>query len=420
MGNEKLLKLVNPHALNAILEAGEARVLVASEDIYDERGTKLWARDRQISRELRQRLLERKLRQPLESSLKFADGLDSRELLSSLESFLASDHEVAKLVQPWSRLLTDQVAHLPLQPVAQLLMTTMVEARPSVYQHAVRGMALAGAMSARASEGTDDLRLSMMGGLLHDLGEMYVDPSYLDGSKPLDIPMYRHVVAHPRVAEVLLAGLTKYPPSLSRAVGEHHERLDGSGYPSQRTSDQLSPKGRMLAVVETILGIMTTQDTSVERAGFALRVVPGEFDGAWAGFVTSRSEHIQSEAAPFPDGERADLCQRVRLLDTSMVLARETAVRLGGEHRADWIQRATLRAVARLDRIRAAWNALGLWAVTVDDRSGLVSAELGMAHRELRFRLSALRRECLWPELDLSLDDAALLAPLWDALSVQN
>jgi len=417
MAGEKFPTMVNPHALEAILAAGEARDLVASQDIYDDRGTKLLARDKQISRSLRERLMERKLRKPLETTLKFAKGLSSADLREGLLSVFEADDVLGKMVQPWAKQVNDQVMHLVLQPVVQLLMTTMAEARQTSYRHALRGMALAGAMAARVGAAQSDLRLAMLGGLLHDLGEMYVDSSYLDGSKPIETPMYRHVIAHPRIAELLLAGLGEYPPPLTRAIGEHHERLDGTGYPSQQGGARLSVAGRMLAVVETTLGVLSAPDATCALASFSLRAVPGEYDGTWTGFVSSAAQRLREKEPEIAASQAEALRDRLRQLNAAMLRASEVALEFTEMTDPAWVRRVALRGMDGLARIRAGWNALGLWVIAESAGPAEVTAEQVMAFRDIRFRLRALKRECVWPEAGLKAEDTEILAPFWDCLS---
>ena len=59
----------NPHALATILQASETQRIIAATDIFDLAGTKLWARHQPVSAELQRKLLDRKLRNPLETCL---------------------------------------------------------------------------------------------------------------------------------------------------------------------------------------------------------------------------------------------------------------------------------------------------------------------------------------------------------------
>jgi HD-GYP domain-containing protein (c-di-GMP phosphodiesterase class II) len=159
---------------------------------------------------------------------------------------------------------------LPLHSAVQLLLTTVHATRPEVYQHALVSMALAGALSAAAGQARFDLRMALLTGLLHDMGEMYLDPRYLDNSQPLDAAGYRHVVTHPLIGRMLLLKLTEYPPELADAVAEHHERLDGTGYPARKLGAALSPLGRMQAVVEAAVGMVASARVPLARTALAL------------------------------------------------------------------------------------------------------------------------------------------------------
>ena len=59
----------NQHALATILEASQTKSIIASRDIFDIAGIKLWARDQPVSSALQRKLLDRQLRNPLESCL---------------------------------------------------------------------------------------------------------------------------------------------------------------------------------------------------------------------------------------------------------------------------------------------------------------------------------------------------------------
>lgn len=414
MENKDRLNEVNAHVLKAILDASEERVVVASRDIFDDRGIKLLAQNKQLTHVLQQRLLERKLRLPLESSLRFESGLDKAQLRQAFASLVESPHGLARLVRPWAKAVDAQITSLPLDPVLQFLLTTVQTTTPPVFDHAVQAMALAGAMSARSGAGPGDLRLAMMAGLVHDIGELHLDPELHGGGQGLDLQRLRQLVTHAHLGELLLSGLKQYPLALSRAVGEHHERLDGSGYPLARTLEAISPLGRMLAVVETTIGVLAKPDVPLARASFALRVVPGEYDGQWVGIVASAAE-----AAPASPVEGDGLSIR-RAWDGLALSNRRmgnagTQARLLAASPLPAVRVVALRAAHLLDRVRIGWNEMGLWMGACD--YGNASAEVLMADEELRYRLSVMERDCLALQADLDATDAQQLAPLWRCLA---
>ncbi len=409
----------NPHALAAIVNASASCSIVASEDIFDERGTKLWAKNQPISYALQQRLLERRLKQPLEACLRAEDGVSAFVLHEALEAFLSSGSPLAEAVAPWASTIATALKQVPLHPSVQLLLTAARATQPQVFEHAVMGMALAGAMQASANAGQRELRLALLAGLLHDVGEIYIDPQYLNGTHTLDEQGYRHVITHPRVGQKLLATLTDYPAELARAVGEHHERLDGTGYPTRALADALSPLGRLLAVAETTLGVVSaTPSVGLVRASLALRMIPGEFDGRWVGFVAEAARRAAPDLPLLDSSEAERLLEDLNLMDSALATAQQKAAALSGRSGLPpLVHQVATRADFLLTRLRVGWNAMGLWSGRSASESPQAHFEWQVAKRELGYRMQAIRRECLWPHAGLSKEDADSVGVLWSGVA---
>ncbi len=410
----QVFQLANPHALATIVDASATRKIVASQDIFDAHGTKLWARDQPISHSLHQRLLERKLRQPLETCLRAEDGITPFELHEALVTFLASDHPLAQAAAPWAERLIEEVRHLPLHAAVQLLLTAAHATKPSVFDHAVRAMAVAGAIQASIRLDRFELRLAMLGGLLHDIGEMYVNPQYLDGSQHLDVGSYRHVVTHPRIGELLLATMTDYPPALARAVGEHHERVDGTGYPMRRQGESLSPLGRLLCATEAAVGVSAAKPAALSRTSFALRMVIGEHDAACVSFFAGAAARVQEDVSQAGAESHGDVVVQLALMDTELSMLLEESQSLAEQSGESAIVKdVALRVADRVRRLRTGWNSIGLWCMAQAEGSPQSLFELSRARDELRYRIRTMERDCLWPHGELVDGDAARLEALW-------
>ena len=410
----------NPHALAALTKAGETYPIIASQDIVDFRGVKLWARDQPVTAALQQRLLERRLQQPMEVCLQAEGGVTLFTLMHDLQEFIESASPLAPAVKPWASVLVAQLKQIPLHSVAQLLLTTTAATRPATLAHAVVGMALAGAMVAGHQGSAQDVRLAMLGGLLHDIGEVYINPLYLDYAQALDIIGHKHLVVHPRVAQMLLTTLTDYPTALGQAVAEHHERLDRSGYPARLGGDAVSTLGRVLAVVEVTLGSLSAAHAPLTRASFALRVVPGEFDPLWAAFVCDAAQGACEDFAGESQPAAATLAAQLADIDHQLAEAHQLALELNEQRRTSKITEVVTDALHRLDRLRVAWNALGLWGVSDDnaaaDAGPSERLELELAESELRQRMRAFHRECLLLSEGLTEAEKFRLSPLWQGL----
>jgi HD-GYP domain-containing protein (c-di-GMP phosphodiesterase class II) len=94
------------------------------------------------------------------------------------------------------------------------------------------------------------LRSLAIGGLLHDIGKLSVPDSILQKPGPLDDDEFDVVKLHPERGRELLNELGGFDETVRRLVMDHHERLDGSGYPRGLAGDQLDLATRILAVCD--------------------------------------------------------------------------------------------------------------------------------------------------------------------------
>jgi HD-GYP domain-containing protein (c-di-GMP phosphodiesterase class II) len=86
--------------------------------------------------------------------------------------------------------------------------------------------------------------------LVHDVGRLGVSNAVWDKTTPLTQAERERIRIHPYLSERMLGSS---PPlaALAALAGQHHERVDGSGYPRGLSGDQLSPAAKILAVADT-------------------------------------------------------------------------------------------------------------------------------------------------------------------------
>ncbi|HHW13355.1 MAG TPA: HD domain-containing protein [Firmicutes bacterium] len=92
----------------------------------------------------------------------------------------------------------------------------------------------------------DRLRLA---GLLHDLGKLAIPRQVLYKRERLSPDEWALIVSHPTTGAWLLE-MARVDPEVVRAVRQHHERLDGSGYPAGLSGDDISLLAQFVAVAD--------------------------------------------------------------------------------------------------------------------------------------------------------------------------
>jgi HD-GYP domain-containing protein (c-di-GMP phosphodiesterase class II) len=94
------------------------------------------------------------------------------------------------------------------------------------------------------------LRSLATGGLLHDIGKLAVPDEILKKPGSLTEEEFGVIQRHPEWGHHLLRELGDFAADVRRLVLDHHERLDGSGYPRGLTEAQLDLETRILAVCD--------------------------------------------------------------------------------------------------------------------------------------------------------------------------
>ena len=95
----------------------------------------------------------------------------------------------------------------------------------------------------------DDVRLLRRAGLVHDLGRLGVSNAVWDKREPLTAAERERVRLHAYLTERILSASPALAP-LGALAAQHHERLDGSGYPRALRGNMLSPAARILAAAD--------------------------------------------------------------------------------------------------------------------------------------------------------------------------
>jgi HD-GYP domain-containing protein (c-di-GMP phosphodiesterase class II) len=85
--------------------------------------------------------------------------------------------------------------------------------------------------------------------LLHDLGKLGVSNQILDKNGKLTDEEWQSVRRHPAQSRMILSRISAFQ-ELARIAGDHHERLDGKGYPRGIAGDEISLETRIITVAD--------------------------------------------------------------------------------------------------------------------------------------------------------------------------
>jgi PAS domain S-box-containing protein len=122
---------------------------------------------------------------------------------------------------------------------------------PYTAGHQRRVAQLAGAIAAELGWSDERITSLRTAGQLHDIGKVVVPAEILSKPGRLTEVEMELVRGHAAASAALIAGIDFGGP-VAAVVNQHHERLDGTGYPAGLVGAQILPEARVLAVADCV------------------------------------------------------------------------------------------------------------------------------------------------------------------------
>jgi hypothetical protein len=228
-----------------------------------------------------------------------------------------------------------------------------------------------------------------LGGFLHDLGKIGIPDQVLRKPGPLDEAELQVMRTHPEVGLRLLSA-HPFAHWVAAAVGSHHERPDGGGYPHGLKADAIAPAARVVGIcdafdamtsarpyraampIERALDIIAAQAGRQFDAALAERFVAIGRRGDWSHVASHSDDGIPLLECPHcgptlvrerDNGEgHALYCRNCSsaftLVSTGQGLRAQPTGAMGGA--SDLVARAD---AGLLHRLMAEFDALALWSL---------------------------------------------------------
>lgn len=128
----------------------------------------------------------------------------------------------------------------------------------AAYEQSLKSAIYIIAMGRHVGLPRDELNQLGTAGMLMDIGKLQIERELLSRAGRLDEREFEKVKAHVDKGLALLEPSGGLHLSVRTAIAQHHERLDGSGYPFGLKAGEISMYGRMAGLVDTFVA-MTSQ-----------------------------------------------------------------------------------------------------------------------------------------------------------------
>lgn len=119
-----------------------------------------------------------------------------------------------------------------------------------IYTHSFQVTMYSLAIAKEMGYNYDDLRIIGIGAMLHDIGKLVIPHEILNKPGPLSDDEYEEMKKHTRYGFDILRNLHTVSLLVAHCAFQHHERLDGSGYPRGLVDTDIHPFAKIIAVAD--------------------------------------------------------------------------------------------------------------------------------------------------------------------------
>jgi hypothetical protein len=247
---------MNEYAEN-LVNSQEKIKLIATEDIVSDNGVLLAKSGIELNKKTCENILRFKLLKPLEDSIAIENQLNAKSIYDKINQMVLINPNLIAMHKEINEKKSLQKCCLRLEkyPLIQQKLTVLCVELPHVFEQSILSAYLA-YLCARLEQ-REQLHIEeyFLAGLVHDIGFLHIDHRILKKSGELTPEEWRSIQSHPLIGYEILKAIPNFPKTASRAVLEHHENLDGTGYPRKKTANDLSELGQLISLLDNVIGI---------------------------------------------------------------------------------------------------------------------------------------------------------------------
>lgn len=307
----------DPHYLRAVTELSDTRKIVASCDIYSQSGIKLISSGVRISSSLYERLVCHKPLPRLDMALTVENVLNQKTILDDVLDLIKTSKNLEDMLTAIgkSSRLSRIILSIQLPDPLAFKLTVAREKYARIYQHSLL-LLIAGIYLAHCDGmNSQEIEWVAAAALFQDIGLLHIDPKLLEPSHQMSPEERRHLYAHPLTAYLILGEFPEVSGKIARAVFEHHERMDGSGYPRGLLGEKISRYGQILAVSELIAKAFNTEHPGGQwkKLETILKLNSRRYGNGLIGHVTFHRDDLDTEETS-ESSNLEHLTEQIRLI----------------------------------------------------------------------------------------------------------
>ncbi|WP_226668570.1 HD-GYP domain-containing protein [Metabacillus litoralis] len=148
-----------------------------------------------------------------------------------------------------------------------------------IYHHSISVALLSAFLAQKLGYKQGDINQIALTGLLCDCGMSKITPTIVKKNITLTETEYKDIKQHPVHSYNLLKNIMSIKEGVKLGVLQHHERIDGSGYPLGVKGDQLNPYSKIVALADTYQAMVSVRPYRSKQSPFKVleQIMQDEF-----------------------------------------------------------------------------------------------------------------------------------------------
>lgn len=234
----------------------KSNTVKTTHDVLNDQGLVIVSKSKVITPEIANKIARFKLLQPLENTVMLEDMISPKRLYTDL----MRAHEAHEAMggprdSDIGAILKKQCLLYANYPLLTQKLTVLSEQLPEHYQTALVTSVLALHVALELGLSQRQQHAVFIAALMHDAGLLNIDPVIVAKKGKLEPSEWKALQGHAVIGKYFLDMVPDLPKTVGIAVMEHHERLDGTGYPNGKTAEKLGMEGQVIAITDMIIAV---------------------------------------------------------------------------------------------------------------------------------------------------------------------
>lgn len=252
----------DPHKVDAyakhLSKVNESKQVVATQDICNDHGAVLIKAGQAITGSTTDRIVKFKLLKPIEESVAIDGDVDGVTLFKHINTILAKNEVALKIHQQLDlEGKVKQLCHFfQTFPILRQKVTVLSLQMKRVYTQSLFSAWVTTVIANQMALSKEETENLFIAAIAHDIGMLHIDDGVINKKGDLTPEEWRQIYAHPIIGEKILANIPGVDKSTIRAVREHHERCDGTGYPAGKFQNELAIHGQIIAMADSVVAVL--------------------------------------------------------------------------------------------------------------------------------------------------------------------